>query len=112
MESVMTNPIGMMSTTFNGPEVKGGSIIAMRSREGITLSLSDDFMIPGAPAPHWQVVDAAGNAYLLQRLQVVNDRVNRTITVPAYVRQVSSVRIYCAFAEVVLGEVTFSSPVM
>lgn len=112
MESAMTSPMKIMSSTFNGPEVKGGSIVAMRNRDGLTLSLSDDFMIPGAPAPHWQVVDAAGNAHLLQRLQVVNDRVNRTIAVPSYVREVSRVRIWCAFAEVVLGEAAFSSPVM
>jgi hypothetical protein len=38
--------------------------------------------------------------------------VNRTIRVPAYVRQVAEVRVYCSFAEVVLGKATFSSPVM
>jgi len=112
MNTMMGTPMKSMSTLFNGPEVKGGSVMATRTSDGIMLSLSDDFMIPGAPAPHWQVVDAAGNAYLLQRLQVAGDRVNRTITVPAYVRQVSKVRIYCAFAEVVLGEVSFTSPVM
>src|ERR1041385_1029739 len=25
------------------------------------LSVSDDFQIPNTPAPHWQVVDSAGN---------------------------------------------------
>jgi hypothetical protein len=112
METMMGTPMKMTSTMFNGPEVKGGSVMATRMNDGIMLSLSDDFVIPGAPAPHWQVVDAAGNAYLLQRLQVANDRVHRTITVPAYVRQVAKVRVYCAFAEVVLGEVSFASPVM
>jgi hypothetical protein len=112
METMTSSPMTMASTPFMGPEVKSGCVIAKRDLNGLTLSWSDDFMVPGAPAPHWQVVDAAGNAYLLQRLEVVNGRQNRTVTVPAYVRQVSSVRVYCAFAEVVLGEATFSSPVM
>jgi hypothetical protein len=101
-----------MSSRFEGPEVTTGRVLAKRDGTGLVLSLSDDFVVPNAPAPHWQVVDASGNAYLLQRLMVADGRTNRTITVPAYVRQVARVRIYCAFAEVVLGEVSFPSPVM
>ena len=112
MNTMTTSPMTMASTRFAGPEVNAGCVIASRDTNGITLSWSDDFTVPGAPAPHWQVVDAAGNVYLLQRLQVANGRDNRSIRVPAYVRQVSQVRIYCAFAEVVLGEATFSTPVM
>jgi HSP20 family protein len=35
---------------------------------------------------------------------------NRRITLPAYVQDVSKVRIWCAFAEVVLGEASFDHP--
>lgn len=112
MEATTMNSMSTTSGSFDGPEVLGGSVAAMRDANGITLTWSDDFVIPMAPAPHWQVVDAAGNAYLLQRLQTAGDRVNRSVRVPAYVRQVSQVRIYCAFAEVVLGEASFPSPVM
>ena len=112
METMTTSPMTMASTRFMGPEVNAGCVVAARDGNGISLTWSDDFVVPGAPAPHWQVVDAAGNAYLLQRLVVADNRTNRTIRVPAYVRQVSQVRIFCAFAEVVLGEATFSSPVM
>ncbi len=112
METMMGTPMKSTSGTFAGPEVMGGHVLATRNTDGIMLTLSADFTVPGAPAPHWQVVDSAGNAYLLQRLQVAGDRMHRTITVPAYVRQVAKVRIYCAFAEVVLGEASFPSPVM
>ncbi len=108
----MSSATTMTSTRFDGPEVLTGSVTAVRDTNGITLAWSDDFVIPMAPAPHWQVVDGNGNAYLLQRLQVANDRVNRTIRVPSHVRSVAQVRVYCAFAEVVLGEASFSTPVM
>ena len=111
METMTTSPMTMASSAFAGPEVKSGCVVAARDMNGITLSWSDDFVIPGAPAPHWQVVDAMGNVFLLQRLQVAGGT-NRTVRVPPYVRQVSQVRIWCAFAEVVLGEATFQSPVM
>jgi len=95
-----------------GPEVKSGRVSGMRMDGGIELALSPDFVIPDAPAPHWQVVDTMGNAYLLPRLRVAGDRENRTIRVPAYVRDVAKVRIWCAFAEVVLGEASFDTTVM
>ncbi len=100
-----------VSGPFAGPEVNGGRVSCERSDEGIELELSPDFLIPEAPAPHWQVVDTMGNAHLLQRLKVSGDRENRTITVPGYVKNVASVRIWCAFAEVVLGEASFEVPV-
>jgi hypothetical protein len=79
------------------------------------LTLSDDFKVPDTPDPHWQVVDSKGNTYLLQRLGAKNlaglakDRINMSITLPAYVKDVAKVQIYCAWAEVVLGEAPFDS---
>lgn len=101
-----------LSGPFMGAEVKGGRVAGVRADDGIRLSLSPDFAIPDAPAPHWQVVDLRGNAYLLERLKVAGDREHRTITVPGYVQDVAQVRIWCAFAEVTLGEATFDPPVM
>ena len=75
------------------------------------LTLSDDFKVPGTPDPHWQVVDSKGTTYLLQKLTIKGDKVNRSITLPAYVSDVSKVQIWCAFAEVVLGEASFQQPV-
>ena len=35
-----------------------------------------------------------------------------SITLPAYIKDVAKVQIYCAWAEAVLGEATFSAPMM
>ena len=105
----MTN---QMSGPFAGPDVKRGRVLASRVSDGLELSLSPDFVIPDAPAPHWQLVDYRENAYLLQRLKVAGDREHRTIRVPGYVKDVAKVRIWCAFAEVVLGEASFETPVL
>jgi hypothetical protein len=102
------------SRAFSGAKVNGGTV-AMAAKDGkITLTLSDDFKVPDTPDPHWQVVDSRGNTYLLQRLGVKNlaglakDRVNMSIRLPAYVKDVASVQIYCAWAEAILGEAPFS----
>lgn len=97
---------------FAGVKAKTGHAIHAHDAKGrSTLTLSDDFKVPDAPAPHWQVVDSKGNAYLLQRLVIKGDKLNKTITVPAYVGDVAKVQIWCAYAEVLLGEASFSSPV-
>lgn len=103
------------SRPFSGPKVNGGTV-TMAVKDGkTTLTLSKDFQMPDTPDPHWQVVDAHGNVYLLQRLGVkslgglAKDRVNMTITLPAYVKDVASVQIYCAWAEAVLGEAPFGN---
>jgi len=56
-------------------------------------------------------VDSKGNTYLLQKLTIKGDKVNRSITLPVYVADVSKVQIWCAFAEVILGEASFNQPV-
>jgi hypothetical protein len=99
------------TNTFAG--VKANTGTATHSREGgrQILTLSDDFKVPDSPAPHWQVVDSRGNVYLLQRLVIKGDKFNKQITLPPYVRDVAKVQIWCAWAEVLLGEASFSSPV-
>jgi hypothetical protein len=92
------------SPVFHGKKVDGGTVACSHSPAGLVLTLSDDFVVPDAPAPHWQVVDSRGNAHLLQRLVVKGDALNRSITVPAHVPDVTKVQIWCAFAETLLGE--------
>jgi hypothetical protein len=75
------------------------------------LSVSDDFVIPNAPAPSWQVVDSHGNVYLLQQFRIKDNKTNRTITLPAYIPDVARVQVWCSFAEVLLGEASFEMPV-
>lgn len=100
----------MTSKPFTGAKVNSGSV-TMRTMNGQrTLTLSDDFKVPDTPDPHWQVVDSQGRVFLLQRLGVKNlgglakDKINMTITLPAYIADVAKVQIYCAWAETVLGE--------
>ena len=100
-----------ISTKFQGAKANTGTVTHTVKDGKNILTLSDDFKVPGTPDPHWQVVDSKGNTYLLQKLGIKGDKVNRSITVPAYVQDISKVQIWCAYAEVVLGEATFNQPV-
>ena len=100
-----------VSSQFQGPKANKGTVTHTAVDGRQVLTLSDDFVIPDTPAPHWQVVDSQGNTYLLNRLKIKGDKVNKTITLPAYIKDVKTVQIWCAFAEVNLGEASFASPV-
>ena len=75
------------------------------------LTLSDDFKVPDTPDPHWQVVTSRGQVFLLQKLMIKGDKLNKSITLPAYVTDVAKVQIWCSFAEVNLGEAAFGAPI-
>jgi hypothetical protein len=96
---------------FSGVKVNGGTATHTKSGSRHVLTLSDDFKVPDSPAPHWQVVDSRGNVYLLQRLVIKDDKFHKQITVPAYVRDIARVQIWCAWAEVLLGDAPYSTPV-
>jgi hypothetical protein len=106
------------SRKFSGAKVNAGTATYSVKDGKAMLTLSSDFQMPDTPDPHWQVVDSKGNTYLLQRLGVkslgglAKDRVNTSITLPAYVHDVAKVQIYCAWAEAVLGEAPFDMPQM
>lgn len=100
------------TSKFQGVKANSGTVTATHPDGKIVLTWSDDFKIPDTPAPHWQVVDSRGNVYLLQRLKIKEDKLNRTITVPLYIKDVVKVQIWCAYAEVLLGEASFSSSMM
>jgi len=99
------------SAKFEGAKANTGTVTHSKQGNMNVLSLSNDFVVPDTPAPHWQVVDSKGNTYLLQRLKIKGDKYNQTITVPAYVKDVAKVQIWCAFAETLLGEAKFATPV-
>ena len=99
------------SKRFSGAKVNDGTVTHVKEGGRNILKLSADFKVPDTPDPHWQVVDSKGTVYLLQRLGIKGDRVNLQITLPAYVKDVAKVQIYCAWAEVVLGETTFDSAI-
>lgn len=73
---------------------------------------SGEFQVPGSPDPHWQVVDSKGTVYLLDRVKLKDDKINTSITVPSYVPDIAKVQMWCAWAEVVLGEAPFAASVV
>jgi len=103
------------SGPFQGPKANKGTV-THSTRDGKNiLTLSDDFVVPDTPDPHWQVVDSEGNVYLLDKLKtkgLIGNNFKKEIAVPSYVKNIAKVQIWCAFAEVNLGEASFSSPVM
>jgi hypothetical protein len=106
-----------MHTTgqFQGPKANKGHVTHSTRDGKSVLTLSDDFVVPDTPDPHWRVVDSEGNVYDLDKLKkkaFVGDKYQKEIVVPSYVKNVSKVIIWCAWAEANLGEASFSSPVM
>jgi len=102
------------SSQFQGPKANKGHVTHSTQDGKSVLTLSDDFVVPDTPDPHWQLVDSDGNVYLVDKLKTkafIGDKFKKEIVVPSYVKNVSKVVIWCAFAEVNLGEASFSSPV-
>jgi hypothetical protein len=118
MSATLALAQGHTSTKFAGAKVNAGTVTHTVKDGKNVLTLSSEFQIPDTPDPHWQVVDSKGNTFLLQRLGVKNlggiakDKLNQSITLPAYVKDVAKVQIYCAWAEAVLGEASFAAPMM
>lgn len=105
-----------MHTTgqFQGPKANKGHVTHSTRDGKSVLTLSDDFVVPDTPDPHWQVVDSDGQVYQLDKLKkkaLLGDKYQKEIVVPGYVKNVSKVIIWCAWAEANLGEASFSSPV-
>ena len=100
------------SGPFKGVKANTGRV--MHSTEGNkqVLTLSDDFKNPEAPDPHWQVIDSKGSVYLLQKLTIKGDKTNKKIVLPAYIKDVAKVQMWCAFAETNLGEAVFEKPII
>lgn len=98
-----------MTGKFSGAKVNAGTVTHATQAGKNVLTLSSDFQVPDTPDPHWQVVDSKGTVYPLDRLGIKGDKVNMSITLPAYVKDVAKVQIYCAWAEAVLGEASFST---
>jgi len=100
---------------FQGPKANKGHVTHSTRDGRSVLTLSDDFVVPDTPDPHWRVVDSDGNVYDLDKLKkksLLGDKYQKEIVLPSYVKNVSKVIIWCAWAEANLGEASFSSPVM
>jgi hypothetical protein len=100
------------TSKFEGVKANMGTAVHSRQGNSDTLSVSDDFKIPETPAPHWQVVDSKGNVYLLNQQKIKDGKTNRKIALPSYIHDVAKVQIWCSFAEALLGEASFPTPIM
>ena len=100
------------SSKFEGPKANTGTVThTVENGKGI-LRVSADFKVPDTPAPTWRVVDSKGNIYTLDAFKVkAGNNEKREVVVPSYVHDIVKVQVYCAWAEVLLGEAAFTSPI-
>jgi hypothetical protein len=99
------------SKPFAGPKANKGTVTHSKVNGKSVLTLSDDFVVPDTPDPHWRVVDSKGTVYDLAKLKIKNDGYNKSVTLPSYIRDVKKVVIWCAWAETNLGEAEFQQAV-
>ena len=102
---------GHKSGPFQGAKANKGFVTHTTQNGKSMLTLSDDFVPPQTPDPHWQVVDSNGKTYLLDRLMTKDQKVKKSIVVPESVPDIAKVQMWCAFAETNLGEAAFEHPV-
>ena len=86
------------SSQFRGSHANQGHVTHGTRNGKSVLTLSDDFVVPDTPDPHWRVVDAKGNVYDLDKLKKksLGDKYQKEVVLPAYVKNVSKVIIWCA----------------
>ena len=103
------------SSKFEGAKANTGTVMHYNENGKSMLKVSDDFKVPDTPAPTWRVVDGKGNVYTLDAFKIKGtlggNAEKREVVVPAYVSNIVEVQVYCAWAEVLLGEASFSQAV-
>jgi hypothetical protein len=100
------------TSRFEGPKANTGTAMYSVENGKRILRVSADFKVPDTPAPTWRVIDSKGNIYTLDAFKVkAGSGEKREVMVPAYVRDIVKVQVYCAWAEVILGQAGFDSPV-
>ena len=99
------------SGAFQGPKANTGTVMHYVENGKSMLKVSPDFKVPDTPAPTWRVVDSKGNIYTLDAFKIKGGE-KREVVVPAYVHDIVKVQVYCAWAQVLLGEASFSQAVM
>jgi hypothetical protein len=98
------------SSMFAGPKANTGTVSHLYENGRSILRVSQDFKVPDTPAPTWRVVDSSGTIYTLDAFKIKGGE-KRAVTVPAYVKDIARVQVYCAWAEALLGEAGFASTV-
>jgi hypothetical protein len=100
------------SSKFEGPKANTGTVTHTAENGQGILRVSADFKVPDTPAPTWRVVDSKGNIYTLDAFKIKGGNgEKRQVAVPSYVQDIVKVQVYCAWAEILLGEATFSPAV-
>ena len=98
------------TSMFQGPKANTGTAMHSIENGKTILRVSQDFEVPDTPAPTWRVVDSMGTVYTLDAFKIKGGE-KREVMVPAYVKDIAKVQVYCAWAQVLLGEASFPSPV-
>ena len=102
----------LTSSKFEGPKANTGTVTYSTENGKGILRVSADFKVPDTPAPTWRVVDSMGNIYTLDAFKIKAGKgEKREVIVPGYVHDIVKVQVYCAWAEILLGEANFSSAV-
>lgn len=100
------------SSRFAGPKANTGTVTHTVENGKSILRVSADFKVPDTPAPTWRVVDSKGNIYTLDAFKIKGGNgEKREVVVPSYVHDIVKVQVYCAWAEVILGEANFASAI-
>ena len=98
------------SSMFQGPKANTGTVSHSIQNGKSILRVSSDFKVPDTPAPTWRVVDSNGTVYTLDAFKIKGGE-KREVEVPSYINNIAKVQVYCAWAQVLLGEASFSMPV-
>ena len=105
-------PPANTTSQFQGPKANTGTATFFKEGGKNMLRVSADFKVPDTPAPTWRVIDSRGNVYTLDAFKIKGGSgEKRQVVVPAYVQDIVTVQVYCAWAEVLLGEAKFASAV-
>jgi hypothetical protein len=100
------------TSQFQGPKANTGTATFFKEGGKNMLKVSDDFKVPDTPAPTWRVVDSKGAVYTLDAFKIKDGNgEKRQVVVPSYVHDIVTVQVYCAWAQVLLGEAKFASAV-
>ena len=98
------------SSMFQGPKANTGTVVHSYENGKSILRVSSDFKVPDTPAPTWRVIDSKGDIYTLDAFKIKAGE-KREVEVPSYIKDIAKVQVYCAWAQVVLGEAAFQTAV-
>ena len=95
---------------FEGTKANTGMAVHSMENGKSILRVTSDFKVPDTPAPTWRVVDSRGSIYTLDAFKIKGGE-KREVVVPGYVHDIAKVQVYCAWAQILLGEASFAQAV-